>query len=151
MDNLFAAYNSAWGRGGDFGSYRGGFPLGLGEDDIEEVICGGDWGDGLETTGRHRWSRSRLFSFRLLVPDWEVIGHALSHVHRTVRYLSVSSRRRTRGRCAAVREARNLDACPTIDGKCFIGRPGRSWSWELAVWWESANVVTVMRRYCCHG
>jgi hypothetical protein len=46
---------------GRFGSYRGGFPLGLGEDDVEEVICSGDGGNGLESAGRHRWSGSRFF------------------------------------------------------------------------------------------
>jgi len=47
---------------GCFRSYRRGLPLGLRENDVEEVICGGDGGNGLESAGRHRWSGSRLFS-----------------------------------------------------------------------------------------
>jgi len=65
VDNLFTQTVQPGGLVGNFGSYRGGFPLGLREDDVEEVICGRDGCDGLEPAGRHRWSRSRLFSFRL--------------------------------------------------------------------------------------
>ena len=65
VDNLFVADSSAWGLVENFGAYRGGFPLGLREDDVEEVICGGDGSDGFEPAGGHRWPGSRVFfSFR---------------------------------------------------------------------------------------